>query len=84
MVDGVAVVQVKQGETITVEIPPKTIRVQMKIDWATSKELQIDGTRDVSLRCRAAANPFLAILWISLWSDQYIALWLEPNQPNAL
>ena len=75
LVDGVPAGKVKQGETIHVEIPPKSVRVQMQIDWGTSKELNVDGTREVSLRCRAAANPFLAILWITLWHDRYIYLW---------
>ena len=80
LVDGEAVGQIKQGETIKVEIPSKTVRVQMKIDWATSEELEIDGFHDVALRCRAAANPFLAILWITVWRDRYIDLWQDAAQ----
>jgi hypothetical protein len=80
LVDGQAVAQVKQGETIKFEIPPKSVRVQMKIDWATSEELEIDGSHDVALRCRAAANPFLALLWITIWRDRYIDLWQDAPQ----
>jgi hypothetical protein len=80
LLDGIPSGTVKQGETIRVELPSRPVRVQMQIDWATSRELQIDGRHDVVLHCRGAANPFLAILWITLWRDRYIDLWQDPAQ----
>jgi len=74
LVDGVARGAVRQGETLDFELPPGPCRVQMKIDWATSPELVVDGARDVALRCRANANPFLVLLYITIWRDRYIRL----------
>ena len=74
MVDGVARSAVKNGETIEVELAPGPHRVQMKIDWATSPEMLVDGGGDVALRCRANANPFLGLLYITIWRGNYIRL----------
>ena len=74
LVDGEAKGSIKQGETLEIDLPPGDHRVQMKIDWATSPELAVSGARDVDLRCRANASPFLALLYITVWSDRYIRL----------
>lgn len=74
LVDGAARGEVKQGETLEIELPPGEHRVQMKIDWATSPELVVSGDRDVDLRCRANANPFLMWLYITIWRGRYIRL----------
>lgn len=74
LVDGVARGTVKQGETLEIELSPGDHRLQMKIDWATSPELSVSGDRDVALRCRANANPFLMLLYITIWRGRYIRL----------
>jgi hypothetical protein len=75
LLDGKPVAQIRQGQTVEIEIPPRELTAQMQIDWAFSKPLQIDGTKDVTLRCRANGNPFLALFWITVWKDNYIRLW---------
>jgi hypothetical protein len=74
MVDGAPRGNVKQGETLEIDLPPGDHHVQMKIDWATSPELVVSGDRDVDLRCRGNANPFLIFLYISIWHRRYIRL----------
>jgi hypothetical protein len=74
LVDGKARGSIKQGETLEIDLSPGDHKVQMKIDWARSPELAVGGDRDVDLRCRANANPFLVLLYITIWSDRYISL----------
>lgn len=74
LVDGVPRGAVGQGETLDVDLPPGPCRIQMKIDWATSPELTVDGGRNVALRCRANASPFLVPLYITIWRGKYIRL----------
>lgn len=74
LIDGVASGSVMHGETLELDLPPGDHRVQMQIDWAHSAELIVNGASDVSLRCRANANPFLALLYITIWADDYIRL----------
>jgi len=74
LVDGEARGRIGQGETLEIELAPGDHIVQMQIDWATSAELVVDGGRDVALRCRANANPFLVLLYITIWRHDYIRL----------
>jgi hypothetical protein len=74
LVDGEARGRIGQGETLEIELVPGDHIVQMQIDWATSAELVVDGGRDVALRCRANANPFLVLLYITIWRHDYIRL----------
>ena len=70
LVDGEPRGTINQGDTLEIDLPPGDHRVQMKIDWATSPELAVSGDRDVNLRCRANANPFLMLLYITVWRDK--------------
>jgi len=74
LIDGAPRGAIKQGETLEVELTPGDHRVRMKIDWATSAELVVSGAQDVKLSCRSNANPFLILLYITLWRGRYIRL----------
>ena len=74
LVDGEPRGAVKQGETIETELTPGPHRIQMQIDWATSPVLVVPGDSDVALRCRANAHPLLALLYITIWRNDYIRL----------
>ena len=74
VVDGRERGTIKEGETLEVELPPGDHRVWMKLDWAKSRELIISGEEDANLRCRGNGNPLLALLYITIWRNDYIAL----------
>jgi len=72
LINGVPSGTVKQGEGLEWNLPPGDHRIQMQLDWATSPELIVSG--DATLHCRANANPFLALLYITIWRNEYIRL----------
>jgi len=74
LVDGKVRGMVRQGKTLEIDLTPGDHRVQMKIDWGTSPELVVSGDRDVALRCRANSNPFLGLLYVTIWRGRYIRL----------
>lgn len=74
LIDGAPGGTIKHGETLEVELSAGDHRVQMQIDWCHSRALTVNGASDVDLRCRANANPFLALLYITMWADDYIRL----------
>ncbi len=74
LVDGEPRGTVGNGDTLEIELTPGEHRVRMKIDWAGSRELVVDGGSDVALRCRANANPLLVLLYITIWTSDYIRL----------
>ena len=73
-VDGEPRGKVANGDTLEIDLPPGSHRVQMRIDWCGSHELVVDGSADTRLHCAPGTNPFLGLLYITLWPNDYIKL----------
>lgn len=74
LIDGEPKAAIRQGKTVEIELAPGPHTIRMKIDWATSPELVVDGSRDVNLKCWAASNPLFARRYLGELRDQYIGL----------
>ncbi|QQS06545.1 MAG: hypothetical protein IPK50_06515 [Fibrobacterota bacterium] len=74
--DGREVGKIGSGERKTFEVPAGVVAVQMGIDWCGSPILDVEVNEDSPkvLTCRPNVNPFLALLYITIWRNQYIAL----------
>jgi hypothetical protein len=74
VVDGHERGMVKEGETLEIDLWPGEHQVWMKIDWVRSRKLKVNGGEEVELRCRGNSNPLLALLYVTIWRHDYIAL----------
>lgn len=80
LVDGREAARIGNGGEAVVDVEPGSRSVRLEIDWCRSPELRVvvaPGER-VQLECEAAANPFLALLYITLWRNRYIHLRQRP------
>lgn len=82
LVDGKKAAEIARGAEMAIPLPPGQHTVQMKIDWCTSPKLRVDCSagQTVVLECGPNANPFVALLYITIWKSKY--LWLRPAQPG--
>ncbi len=74
-VDGEARGKVANGGSVTIELAPDMHQVRMAIDWCGSREVEVDGDHDTVLHCASDVKPLLALLYITLWRNDYIRLW---------
>ncbi len=77
LVDGEMRASVANGESCTLPVTPGNHTVQMKIDWCYSplETVAVDNSGAVVLECGANAHPLLALLYVSVWRNNYI--WLR-------
>ena len=83
LVDGEEQGTVKHGEGVELQVSPGTHRVQMKVDWATSPELEVtlsEGER-AEFVCAPNASPLTAIFYAFFKRSDYIRL--ERSSPGA-
>ena len=81
LVDGAERGAVKHGAGLDVQVEPGPHTLQMKVDWATSPELEVtlaDGER-AEFHCAPNANPLTAIFYATFRRSNYIRL--EPTSP---
>lgn len=76
LLDGKEIATVSNGSEVAFDVEPGRHEVQMSIDWCTSRKLEIDvAAEPLTLECGPNASPFSALLYISLWKNDYI--WLR-------
>jgi len=77
LLDGKEVAEVSNGSEVAFDVEAGEHEVQIKIDWCTSRKLEIDvpSAGPLTLECGPNASPFTALLYIFLWKNDYI--WLR-------
>lgn len=76
MVDGQQRALIGDDSTVQVNLMPGQHRLQLQIDWCRSREavFSIEHDEIVRMECRPRSNPLLALLYITIWRNDYIAL----------
>lgn len=76
VLNGEVVASITQNQELELQITPGTHRLYLSIDWCRSPEVSFVYTQTpVSFVCGSAANPFLGLLYVTVWRDRYI--WLR-------
>ncbi|MES2320245.1 MAG: hypothetical protein V4631_22435 [Pseudomonadota bacterium] len=81
LIDGTEAGTIANDTEARIALTPGVHIVQLKIDWCWSNAVEIsvaDGGVAV-IDCGANGNPFLAILYITIWRHKY--LWLKVAKP---
>jgi hypothetical protein len=74
-VDGETCVDLRQGESRVLELPPGPHRVRARIDWTGSPEVEVEVVAGATLECRVEpAGPAIAVLWQIFGRDQYLRM----------
>ena len=75
-VDGAQKAQIVNDSTVQIGVLPGPHTVQLRIDWCTSPEVPftIEHGGIVRMECQANARPLLALLYITVWRNKYVAL----------
>jgi hypothetical protein len=73
-IDGKAVGKLSSGEEATFQLTSGPHEVRMKIDWAGSPGITVDGSADTALECDAAGNSLMALIDAVFRPGKYIAL----------
>jgi hypothetical protein len=76
MVDGRQRAEVGDDSTVQIGVTPGEHRVSLRVKWCGSRELPftIQPGEIVRMECRPNVRPLLALLYITLWRNRYIAL----------
>ena len=76
LVDGRQRAEVGDDSTVQIGLTPGEHRVSLRVKWCGSRELPvaIQPGEIVRMECRPKAKPLLALLYITLWRNDYIAL----------
>jgi hypothetical protein len=76
LVDGRQRAEVGDDSTVQIGLTPGEHRVSLRVKWCGSRELPvtIQAGEIVRVECRPNAKPLLALLYITLWRNDYIAL----------
>jgi hypothetical protein len=75
-VDGTQRAEVGDDATVQIGLTPGEHRVRLRVKWCGSRELSftIGPGEILRMECRPKAIPLLALLYITLWRNDYIAL----------
>ena len=76
LVDGQPRAEVGDDATVQIGVTPGEHRLSLRVKWCGSRELPftIQPGEIVRVECRPKAKPLLALLYITLWRNDYIAL----------
>jgi hypothetical protein len=76
LVDGRQRAEIGDDSTVQIGLTPGEHRVELRVKWCGSRELPITlrPGEIVRVECRPNAKPLLALLYITLWRNDYIAL----------
>ena len=76
LVDGRQRAEVGDDSTVQIGLTPGEHRVCLRVKWCGSRELPftIQPGEIVRMECRPKSRPLLALLYITLWRNDYIAL----------
>jgi hypothetical protein len=81
LVDGQQRAQLGDDSAVQIPVTPGEHVVRLGLDWCRSKDLRftIEHGQIVRLECRPNGSPWLALLYITIWRDQYILLTTGPT-----
>ena len=80
LVDRMPAGEIRSKETKNFSIPSGDHTIQLKVDWCTSRKLDVDVSPDQSIDlCSRSRNPFLALYWITFDRREYIDLTPDPE-----
>jgi hypothetical protein len=76
LVDGRQRAEIGDDSTVQIGLTPGEHRVSLRVKWCGSRELPvtIQPGEIVRVECRPNTKPLLALLYITLWRNDYIAL----------
>ena len=76
LVDGRQRAEIGDDSTVQIGLTPGEHTVCLRVKWCGSPELRftIQPGEIVRMECLPAARPVLALLYITIWRNQYIAL----------
>jgi len=76
LVDGKQRAEVGDDATVQIGVTPGEHRVALRVKWCGSRELPftIQPGEIVRMQCRPHSRALLALLYITLWRNDYIAL----------
>jgi hypothetical protein len=76
LVDGRQRAEVGDDSTVQIGVTPGEHRVTLRVKWCGSRELSfsIQPGEIVRVECRPNSKALLALLYITLWRNDYIAL----------
>jgi hypothetical protein len=76
LVDGRQRAEVGDDSTVQVGLTPGEHRVALRVKWCGSRELPftIGPGEIVRMECRPKSRALLALLYITIWRNDYIAL----------
>ena len=76
LVDGVQRAEIGDDATVQIGLTPGEHRVRLRVKWCGSREVTftIEAGQILRMECRPRGIPLLALLYITLWRNDYIAL----------
>jgi len=76
LVDGEERAEIGAGDSKSIDVPPGSHEVSMKIDWARSETVTVDVAdgKDAKLYCEPNANPLSVVYYVSFGRKKYIGL----------
>ena len=76
LVDGRQRAEVGDDATVQIGLTPGEHRVSLRVKWCGSRDVAftIQPGEIVRMECRPNVRPLLALLYITLWRNDYIAL----------
>ncbi len=89
LIDNEERAQVGDGETVTVDLPNGTHRVQMRDQAGSSPALAVAMDHDVRMGCRSGLDlrpgrgPFFFMRALTFGRNEYIKLWMEDGPPHG-
>ena len=82
LVDGRQRAELGDDSTVQIGLTPGEHRVRLRVKWCSSRDLTftIASGEIVRMQCRPDVRPLLALLYITLWRNDYIALETAPGK----
>jgi hypothetical protein len=76
LVDGRQRAEVGDDATVQIGLTPGEHRLNLRVKWCGSRDMTftIQPGEIVRMECRPNVRPLLALLYITLWRNDYIAL----------
>ena len=76
LVDGRQRAEIGDDSTVQIGLTPGEHRVCLRVRWCGSRELSftIQPAEIVRMECRPKSKALLALLYITIWRNDYIAL----------
>jgi hypothetical protein len=81
LVDGRPRAELGDDSTVQIGLTPGEHRVSLRVKWCGSREVRftVQPGEILRMECRPNAKPLLALLYITLWRNDYISLQTVKN-----